>query len=117
MTNYYFYIVQNLRGRLGFGIAKDYVERNKQYSAHSGDLIAFPLLYAGPEMKCKALERQFKKYTIDDIWLVDEWRTEWWNDYVTLDNVKEMVTDAIERKRLLEVKLFTTDYNFEQGYL
>ena len=69
MTNYYFYIVQNLRNRLGFGIAKDYFERNKQYSAHSGDIITFPLLYAGPEMKCKALERQFKKYTIDDIWL------------------------------------------------
>jgi hypothetical protein len=68
-------------------------------------------------MKCKALERQFKKYTIDDIWLVDEWRTEWWNDNITLNNVKDMVADAIERKRLLEVKLFVSDYNFTKGYL
>ena len=113
---YKFYIIENLRGRAGFGIAQDEKERNKQYTSHSGDLIKFPFLYGGQRSHAKALERTIKTQWVDNLWIVDDWETEWLKDGITIQMLKEHV-DQLIKTRHYKLQLVATDYDFRQGNL
>lgn len=96
---YYFYIVKSSNGRIGFGIAKDYEERNRQYCSHSGDVIVFPYVFGGKMNAAKALENSIKRELVDDRWDVEGWRTEWFNDYIKLDDFINIVKQKISDRR------------------
>jgi hypothetical protein len=110
---YYVYIVQSLLGRPGFGITKDPKERNKQYCSHCGDIVKFKFVYKGLRSHGKALETTIKKQYVDNIWIIDDWKTEWLNDKVSIDSFKEYV-DSLILSRHLKLELAATDYDFRQ---
>jgi len=56
---YHFYIIISVSGRIGFGIAQDIAERNKQYCSHAGDIVKM-YVYQGLRSHAKALERTIK---------------------------------------------------------
>lgn len=109
MEPYYFYIVQG--DRTGFGITQDRKDRIQQYSSHCGRIVNFPYVYAGHKPHVKALERTIKTELYDDIWLVEDWRTEWLNDNITIEMLKETV-DRLIAERHYKVTCIATDYNF-----
>lgn len=108
---YYLYLVQSSKGRAGFGISQDPVERNKQYSSHSGDIIKFPFLYGGLRSHAKALERTIKTQYVDNLWIIDDWKTEWLADNISIDSLKEYVDELIN-ERHFRLSLIKTDFDF-----
>mgnify|MGYP005723045337 FL=1 len=109
MEQYYFYIVQG--DRAGFGIAQDMKHRSQQYSSHSGRIVNFPFVFAGHRPHAKALERTIKTELYDDIWMIEDWRTEWLNDNITISMLKEIV-DRLKTERHYKVECIATDYDF-----
>jgi|11_taG_2_1085331.scaffolds.fasta_scaffold00229_31 hypothetical protein len=109
MEPYYFYIVQG--DRAGFGIAQDMKHRSQQYSSHSGRIVNFPFVFAGHRPHAKALERTIKTELYDDIWMIEDWRTEWLNDNITIDMLKEIV-DRLIAERHYKVECIATNYDF-----
>ena len=109
MEPYYFYIVQG--DRAGFGIAQDMKHRSQQYSSHSGRIVNFPFVFAGHRPHAKALERTIKTELYDDIWVLEDWRTEWLNDNITIDMFKEIV-DRLIAERHYKVECIATNYDF-----
>ena len=109
MEPYYFYIVQG--DRTGFGIAKDMKERSQQYSSHTGRIVNFPYVYGGYKPHAQALERSIKSVMFDDIWLVEDWRTEWFNENMTVEMFKETVDRLIE-ERHMKIECIAKDYDF-----
>jgi hypothetical protein len=110
---YYFYIIVSVGGRVGFGITKNYYERNKQYASHSGDIVSFVRLYAGSETHANALESIIKKQYVDNLWWVDDWKTEWLNKDISLKVFEKHVEDLIQ-DRHMKLKLLVKDYDFTQ---
>jgi len=83
-SSYYLYLVQSVLGRIGFGIAKDYIERNQFYAGHSGDVLIFPVVWKGWRSHAKSLEKKIKSRLNEHIWKVEKpsgetWTTEWLN--------------------------------------
>lgn len=112
---YNFYIIISVGGRIGFGIAQDIRERNKQYCSHAGDIVKM-YVYQGQRTHAKALERTIKTQYIDNIWVIDDWRTEWLNKDITANQLKEYVDELIA-ERHFHLNLVAKDYDFTQGDL
>ena len=112
---YYFYIIESVGGRVGFGIAQDIKDRNQQYCSHAGDIVNMQV-YGGQRTHAKALERTIKTQYIDNIWVIEDWYTEWLNKDISIDVLQEYVEQLIA-ERHLNVKLVAKDYNFTQGDL
>lgn len=113
---YHLYLITNLRGRAGFGIAADYKERNRQYASHSGDIVKFSYIYSGLRTHAKAVERTIKTQFIDNVWMVDDWKTEWLKDEITMADLKIYV-DQLINERHYRIKVVAEDYDFRQGLL
>lgn len=113
---YHLYLITNLRGRAGFGITSDYKERNKQYASHSGDIVKFSFIYGGLRSHAKAVERTIKTQFSDNIWMVDDWKTEWLKDDITMNHLKSYV-DQIVVERHYRISIIGKDYDFTQGHL
>lgn len=110
MEDYFFYIVQPFE-RVGFGIAENIKDRNHKYSSHSGKIVNFPYVYGGHRPHAKALERTIKREFVDNLWIVEDWKTEWLNEDVTSDTLKEYV-DRLILERHYKLKLVMSNYNF-----
>jgi hypothetical protein len=109
MEQYYFYIVQG--DRAGFGIAQDMKHRSQQYSSHTGRIVNFPFVFAGHRPHAKALERSIKTEFHDDIWMIEDWRTEWLNDDITIEMLKETV-DRLIAERHYKLECIAINYDF-----
>jgi hypothetical protein len=109
---YYFYLIESLGGRAGFGIAQDPKERNKQYCSHAGGIVNMHL-YGGLRAHAKAIERTIKTQYIDNIWQIEDWKTEWLNEDVSMKTLKKYVEDLI-KERHFKLKLIVENYNFLQ---
>lgn len=107
---YYFYVVKSSLGRIGFGIAKDYLERNQQYCSHSGDNIVFPYVFGGSKNAAKTLESTIKREMSDDRWMIDNWKTEWFNDNIDLDTFLQIVAGKIT-ERCFDLKIVEENYS------
>jgi hypothetical protein len=110
---YCFYIIVSVGGRVGFGITKNYYERNKQYASHSGDIVKFVRVYSGAEAHANALESIIKKQYVDNLWWVDDWKTEWLNKDITVDQFQTHVENLI-KDRHMKLTLTAQDYDFTQ---
>lgn len=108
---YYFYIIQSVGGRVGFGITTNPTERNKQYVSHSGDMLKFRYLYGGIKAHATALERIIKTQWVDDLWKIEGWNTEWLVSDVNLKAFHERVVELIN-ERHLKLSLVATDFDF-----
>lgn len=113
---YHLYLITSLKGRAGFGIAKDYKERNKQYASHSGDIVKFTYLYGGLRYHAKAVERTIKTQFSDNIWMVDDWKTEWLKDEISMSDLKSYV-DQLVSERHYRIHVIAEDYDFTQGLI
>lgn len=109
---YSFYLIESLGGRAGFGIAQDIKERNKQYCSHAGGIVKMHV-YKGLRAHAKALERTIKTQYVDNIWKIEDWQTEWLNDDVPMQTLKEYV-DTLITERHFKLKLVATNYDFQQ---
>jgi hypothetical protein len=107
---YYLYLIESLGGRVGFGIAQNPKERNKQYCSHAGGIVNMHL-YGGLRAHAKALERTIKTQYVDNIWTIEDWQTEWLNDDIPMSQLKEYVETLIA-ERHFRLQLIATDYNF-----
>lgn len=112
---YNFYLIKSLGGRAGFGIAQDIKERNKQYCSHAGGVVNM-FVYSGLRAHAKALERTIKTQYIDNIWQIEDWKTEWLNDNVSMETLKNYV-DSLIKERHFKLKLVDEEYNFLKGDL
>ena len=110
---YYFYIVESPSKRIGFGIAQNVQERNKQYCSHCGDIVSMTV-YGGQRSHAKALERTIKKQYIDNLWQIEDWTTEWLNKDITREQLVEYVNELIETRHI-KVDSLVDDYNFTMG--
>jgi hypothetical protein len=113
---YYLYLIQSLGGRAGFGVTQNPKERNKQYCSHSGDIVQFKFLYGGIRAHGKALENTIKRQYVGNIWMVDDWKTEWLKDNVSIESLKEYVEDLI-KTRHFRLTLVHTDYDFRKDFI
>ena len=114
--SYYLYLITSVGGRAGFGIAADYKERNKQYASHSGDIVKFSCIYQGQRSHAKALERTIKTQFADNIWTIDDWKTEWLVSDVEMTILKKYV-DQLIQERHYKLSVLATDYDFTQGLI
>lgn len=108
---YYFYLIESPFGRAGFGITKDPAQRNKQYCSHMGG-IPNMRLYGGLQTHATALERTIKTQYIDNIWIIDDWKTEWLNESIPMDQLQSYVNELII-ERHFRVKHLTDQFNFQ----
>ena len=113
---YYLYLITSLRGRAGFGITSDYKERNQQYASHSGDIVKFSYIYGGLSTHAKTVESTIKRQYVDNIWMVDDWKTEWLKDGISMADLKSYV-DGLVNDRHYRIKVIAEDYDFTQGIL
>jgi hypothetical protein len=112
---YYLYIIESVGGRAGFGIAANPKERNAQYVSHSGDIVKFKYLYGGIRGHAKTVERTIKTQYVDNIWQVEEWKTEGLKDGITVEDLKSYVDQLLNERKFLKLKLVATDYDFRQA--
>lgn len=110
----YFYIIESVNGRVGFGITSNPIERNKQYAAHSGDIIKFKYIYSGLKSHAHALEQIIKNQWFDDLWWIEDWKTEWLLKDIKIDDFHNRVHQLII-DRHLKLKLIVTDFDFTQS--
>jgi hypothetical protein len=110
---YYLYLIESIGGRAGFGIAAEPKERNKQYCSHSGGIVKFKFLYGGLRTHAKALERTIKTQYTDNLWYVEDWKTEWLSDNVSIDQLHDYVKQLIN-DRHFRLDLIALDYDFRQ---
>lgn len=106
----YFYTITSLLGRPGFGITGNPGSRIKDYTAHWGEIATFPKLYKGYTPHIKSLESTIKKMYADDIWVIDEWRTEWLKDGLVFDDLMNTVNELLESRSFWKIEL--VDENF-----
>lgn len=109
---YYFYLIESVRGRPGFGITSIPHERNKQYISHSGDLLKFKYLFGGQKTHAKALEAALKTQYVDNLWKLDDWETEWLADGFTMDQLVTHVNELIN-DRHYQLKVVATDFDYK----
>lgn len=114
---YYFYIILSVGGRVGFGICEDPKDRNKKYASHSGDIVQFVYLFGGVRAHAKSLERTIKNDWAEQTWVVDDWKTEWLEKTVSVDELYKYVTQILTERPFLKLELVAKDYNFQQGDL
>lgn len=110
---YYFYIVKSPVGRVGFGVSKDPADRNKQYTSHCGALVTMPFLYGGFKNHAQALERIIKQQYINNIWILEDWKTEWLNDNITDIDLNNYVSQLI-KERHFRLKLVAKDFDYRK---
>jgi hypothetical protein len=115
--SYHLYLVTSVGGRAGFGITTDYRERNKQYASHSGDVVKFSYLYSGLRNHAKAIERTIKTQFVDNIWIIDDWKTEWLIKDVPMSALKAYVETLLKERPFYKLTLLATDYDFTQGMI
>ena len=108
---YYFYVIKPF-SRIGFGITQDYADRNKKYCSHCGELVPFVRLYGGLQTKSKKLERDIKRQYAHNIWVVDDWKTEWLNQDVKLDDFVAFLESIIVDKHL-DLRLVAENITFQ----
>jgi len=113
---YYLYLIQSLKGRAGFGIAKNPQARNRDYVAHCGDIVNFPYLYGGTIAHVKKIENVIKEQYVDNIWHIEDRPLEWLNNDVSIEQLKDYV-DTLIKERHYRVKLVAKNYNFTQDTL
>jgi hypothetical protein len=111
--SYHLYIVKGVGGRVGFGIATNYKDRNKHYSSHSGDIVTFPVIYAGIRAHAKAVEKTIKNELTDHIWYVDDWKTEWLDKKYDEKFLEDYVNQVIKEKHC-RLKVLHRNYDFTQ---
>ena len=111
---YHLYLVTSVGGRAGFGIATDYRERNKHYASHSACYVLD--IYGGLRTHAKALERTIKTQYVDNIWMIDDWKTEWLIKDVPMSDLQAYVQELIDT-RYYKLKLLAKEYDFTQGIL
>ena len=111
---YFFYLIESVGGRAGFGICQDFKERNKQYVSHSGDIVKFKYLYGGIRGHAKDLERLIKIQYVDNLWQLEDWKTEWLNDLVKMPQLQEYVDSLLKERPFLRLKLVAQDYDCTQ---
>lgn len=70
-------------------------------------------VYGGLRAHAKALERTIKTQYVDNIWQIEDWKTEWLNDDISMDQLKEYV-DTLISERHFKLKLISENYNFLQ---
>jgi len=70
-------------------------------------------VYGGLRAHAKALERIIKTQYVDNIWIVDDWATEWLNDNVPMGQLIEYVEGLI-KDRHFRLKLISSEWNFQQ---
>lgn len=70
-------------------------------------------LYGGLKSHATALERTIKTQYIDNIWIIDDWETEWLNESVPMEQLKSYVDELI-KERHFRVEFLTNEYNFQQ---
>ena len=58
----------------------------------------------------------YKTQYVDNLWVIDDWTTEWLNLGIGVDELQEYV-DQLIVERHLDVRLVMKDYNFTQGDL
>lgn len=109
---YHFYLIESLGGRAGFGIAQDIKERNKQYCSHAGGIVKMHV-YGGLRAHAKALERTIKTQYVDNIWTIEDWKTEWLAEAIPMSVLKKYVDSLIE-ERHFKLTLLAEDYDFTQ---
>lgn len=109
---YHFYLIESLGGRAGFGIAQDIKERNKQYCSHAGGIVNMHV-YSGLRAHAKALERTIKTQYIDNLWIIEDWKTEWLNDNVSMCELKAYVEELIS-ERHFRLTFTVPEWNFTQ---
>lgn len=73
-------------------------------------------VYGGLRAHAKALERTIKTQYVDNIWTIDDWKTEWLNDDIPMSQLKDYVEDLI-KERHFKLKLIASDWNFTQDLL
>jgi len=110
---YHLYIVQSIGGRCGFGIATDIKGRNQHYASHSGDIVKFPVVFAGLRAHAKAVEKTIKREFQDEIWTEGDWHTEWLEKTVTADHLEKYVSQLIT-ERHFQLSILARDYDFTQ---
>ena len=110
MNQYYFYIIRSVSGRAGFGIAANPRERIKQYTSHSGEIVKFPYLFGGQRTHAKALERTIKTQYADNIWVIEDWKTEWLNADITVEHLYSYVNELI-KQRHFKLQLVASDFD------
>lgn len=108
--NYYFYIIKSVGRRVGFGIAQNINERNKQYCSHAGDIVKMTV-YGGQRTHAKALERTIKTQYVDNLWTIGDWQTEWLNSDVTQEQLKQYV-DTLIVERHFKLKVVAEEFDF-----
>lgn len=113
---YYLYLIESIMGRAGFGIAACPKDRNKQYASHSGDIVKFRFVYGGLRTHAKAIEKTIKTQFVDNIWKIEDWKTEWLNNDVSMLSLKSYVDELIQQRHY-NLKLVATDYDFSQSVL
>jgi len=109
----YFYIILNLKERVGFGITGSPRKRLKNYTGMWGELASFNYLFEGEPAHIKRLENIIKKMHSDMIWNVEEWKTEWLNNEHNVDEFYEFVLNDIIKYRNMPIKLIATDVIFD----
>ena len=108
---YYFYIIQAPNGRVGFGIASAPNDRIKKYTSHCGEIVEFPFLFGGMRCQAKSLEKIIKREYVDNLWVIENWKTEWLNLDITLGEFHNYVKELIS-ERHIRVELVATSFNF-----
>ena len=110
---YYFYLIESPFGRPGFGIMQTPAERNKQYCSHMGGIVNMRV-YGGLRAHAKALERTIKTQYTDNIWVVDDWQTEWLKEDVPMSQLIKYVESLI-KERHFKLKLVSPEWNFQEA--
>lgn len=116
---YHLYFVRSEGGRLGFGRATDYVDRNQHYATHSGEILEFPIIFEGWKSHVISLENKIKTRLSDIIWRVekakgDTWKTEWLKKGYDEKFLEDFVTEIIENEHL-KIKLLTRKFKFTES--
>lgn len=109
---YYFYLIESVNGRPGFGITSIPHERNKQYVSHAGDLVKFVYLFGGQKTHAKALEAALKTQFVDNLWKLDDWETEWLADGFTMEFLYNHVVSLIE-ERHYRLSVVATNFDYK----
>jgi hypothetical protein len=109
---YYFYLVKSPT-RIGYGICSDKKDRNKKYTSHAGEIVKFPYVWGGLRTHAKAVERNIKQQFVDNTWIVGEWKTEWLDETITAEYLKEYV-DQLIKERHYKLAIVDIDYDLTQ---
>jgi hypothetical protein len=112
----YFYIIESIKGRPGFGITTKPMDRIQQYISHNGENIEFKDLYGGNPMQAAALETLLKTQYKNELWMVNSrvrsWKTEWMNDSWKYNSFKEFIENTIA-ERHFDLKVVVQNFGIK----